>query len=1022
MPAEKLGQPCWIKDHVDQAIRPIARTDKEGIDYFLASHTPVNNIRHDETDELFNEETLFHNIFSSKGEVLALIHGNPGTGKSHLIHWLKLRTEDALKNKAFKEKVVPLLIQRRTGTLKDALEQIIEQLGEEFSGYLSDVRTALSKISSDTAREKLIGDIGLELRPQQRANRNREPLPNVLKDLAEVCVGSKGFRDWLSREGGVSDRIIKHLTEDQTSETGEIEDSLPKFTAKELFPDVHYKRNDIRIVLDLLDEFDLEPELAEQAAEYFNEVLPDAIKQMTGLSGTNLQDIFDRIRADLKKRGETLALFIEDVSVMSALDEEVFLAVEPRTGNNLCRMIAVLGSTNEGWNRLPDNQKQRVTHPISLGETADASWKNDPESVAKFTARYMNTVRLSNEQINSVAEYRRSSGKDINISACDNCPVREECHLKFGKVQVGTVEVGTFPLTLTAPKRLLNNLKDSSAARKNARGLLTKILLPVLEDGFVQLQERRFPNAAKFAVSMNPIPFWTGFKQSYCGNWSDSQIDRLEFLAQGWVNAEDADDLAGKLKPFLEPIGLPKFSRQPIVDTSNKSKKDNNQQQDTTPRKKETPVTNTRLNKILQSLDDWFKKKEKLQEDVEIRKLLAEMVRNSIRWEDTTTVPLEVWKSAIGGANDYGFVRIEDQFHSPQAQTMFIDFSRDQETRNVIEALTQFRYAGNKSWDFEHGEHHKRVVTQWLHRNQQNIIKQLELPQNLDSDVPLRSAVQILSTTVLVRQKTKLSSEMPELLNSVLADGWREEPSALSSEWKSLLDDMRLTHKKMLGFITSELNVPQGRTGGLNFINPIPVLKAALDFAAEPKIEIPGEDYFKTPWKSRFSVFQNKNRYANFAVVLEAERKAIDEMVGSIRFNLRSVGYNTDQLPDAIGEFCFDLNELIKSQTEAKMPHPYPPFDELKANKVYTERKDVWRTAVKNAEELAAGNDLMQVIKFDSRNLVEADRSLAIALDYISIIERDIETQNENFNKENDPLLLEENLLKTLEEIENLQQ
>jgi hypothetical protein len=1021
MPAEKLGQPCWIKDHVDQAIRPIARTDKEGIDYFLASHTPINNIRHDETDELFNEETLFHNIFSSKGEVLALIHGNPGTGKSHLIHWLKLRTEDALKNKAFKEKVVPVLIQRRTGTLKDALEQIIEQLGEQFSGYLSDVRTALSKISSDTAREKLIGDIGLELRPQQRANRNREPLPNVLKDLAEVCVGSKGFRDWLSREGGVSDRIIKHLTEDHTSETDEIEDSLPKFTSKELFPDVHYKRNDIRIVLDLLDEFDLEPELAEQAAKYFNEVLPDAIKQMTGLSGTNLQDIFDRIRADLKKRGETLALFIEDVSVMSALDEEVFLAVEPRTGNNLCRMIAVLGSTNEGWNRLPDNQKQRVTHPISLGETADASWKDDPESVAKFAARYMNTVRLSNEQINSVAEYRRSSGKDINISACDNCPVREECHLKFGKVQVGTVEVGTFPLTLTAPKRLLNNLKDSSAARKNARGLLTKILLPVLEDGFVQLQERRFPNATKFAVSINPIPFWTGFKQGYCGNWSDFDIDRLEFLAQGWVNAEGANDLAGKLEPFLEPLGLPKFSKQPSTIASNELKKENAQQQQIiTPRKKESPATNTRLNKILQSLDDWFKKKEKLQEDVEIRKLLAELVRNSIRWEDVASVPLEVWKSAIGGANDYGFVRIEDQFHSPQAQTMFIDFPRDEETRNVIEALTQFRYAGNRSWDFEHGEHHKRVVAQWLRRNQQNIIKQLELPQNLDANVPLKSAVQIISTTVLVRQKTNLSPEMPELLKSVLTDSWNEDTSTLSREWKSLLDDMKLTHKKLLGFIMSELNVPQGRTGGINFINSVPVLKAALDFAAQPKIEIPGEDYFQSYWKSRFSVLQNKNKYSNFVTALEAERSAIDEVVRNIRFNLRRVGYNTDQLHDAISEFCSDLNDLLITQKEAKTFYPYDPFDRLMKDKIFTERKNVWRTAVKNAEEVAAGDDLMQVMKFDSQNLVEVDRSLAIALEYIAIIEKDIETQNENLNKEGDPLLLEENLLKTLEEIENL--
>lgn len=409
MPANKLGEPCWFRENVDQAINVAARTDEEGVDYFLASHAPVANIRHDETGEEYNEESLFQILLNSKNEVLALIHGDPGTGKSHLIHWLKLRTEDALRKGKLK-KIIPVLIQRRTGTLKDALEQMIEQLGEDFRHYLSPVQEALSKISSDTAREKLVNNIGIELRPQQRADKKREPLPKMLKDLAEVCIGSKGFRDWLCRENGISDLVIRHLTEKHLSENGEVQvvEKLPRFTAAELLPETKYRKpqENTQAVLGLLDEFEFESELVEQAADFFNDVLPDAIKEMTGLSGTNLRDIFDRIRADLKKRGDTLVLFIEDVSVMSALDEEVFTAVEPLTRKDLCRLIAVVGSTNEGWNRLPDNQKQRITHPISLGGSGNY-WQNHSQNIAKFAARYLNTVRLTREQIGEVATYRR---------------------------------------------------------------------------------------------------------------------------------------------------------------------------------------------------------------------------------------------------------------------------------------------------------------------------------------------------------------------------------------------------------------------------------------------------------------------------------------------------------------------------------------------------------------------------------------------------------------------------------------
>lgn len=1028
MPTTKLGLPCWDKENVEQAIRPIARTDEEGVDYFLASHSPVGNIRHDRTGEEFNEESLFRALFSSKSEVLALVHGDPGTGKSHLIHWLKLRTEDELRQRKIKN-VKAVLIQRRTGSLKDALEQMIEQLGEDFKHYLSPVQEALSRISSDIAKEKFIDSIAIELRPQQRADKKREPLPRRLKDLAEICH-SQGFRSWLCREYGVANAVVKQLNEKHSSENEDFatNGNQPQFTSTELIPDAIYRKpkDNTETVRNLIEDLEFEEDLLEQAVKFLNEVLPDAIKEMTGLSGTNLRSIFDRIRADLKKRGETLALFIEDVSVMSALDEEVFTAVEPQTRNDLCRMIAVLGSTNQGLNRLMDNQKDRITHPISLGGKATADWQKDTQAVAEFAARYLNTVRLTRDEIRAVATYRRNGGDDISISACDRCPVRDECHPKFGKTQVGTVEVGLYPFSVIAPRQLLNDLSGKFATQKNARGLLTQILLPALDSNYESLEIGKFPNADKFAVVRHEVSFWGPFKQMYCGGWEESEIKRLEFLAQGWVHAENADELAAQLSPFLAPLNFREFSKR----TTKASKAISAREIDrpAEPQKPVEPATNTKLDKIRQSLKNWVEG-EKLSPDGEPRELLAGLIRNSISWNDFFAPPLEEWRRLLGIISDdeeaisntsrLKFVKIEGQTSDPATAPTFINFPRNEETRSLIEALAQFRHAGNKSWNFEHGEYHKRVVAQWLRRNQSKIIEQLKPPSDLDINAPIASAVQILSIGALVRQRIKLPSELPELLKSVLAESWSEEPFALSSEWKSLIKDMQLKHKDMLRFLTNEINVPQGRTGGINFINAIPALTAALDFAAAPKIQIPSDDYFQRFWKSRYSAFQNKSRYANFVEALKAERAAIGEVLENIEFGLRGFGYETENLPEALATFCSDLVELLKAQTEAKETHPYTPFEDL-GRGVFANRKDVWQTAVKRAQIVVADDDVIQTLTFNPQTLKEAENALSIAFEYISRVENSVNNRLQNFEQEGDPDLLTAAILVSLENIEQM--
>ena len=61
------------------------------------------------------------------------------------------------------ENIVPVLVQRRNGSLKDALEQIVEQLPDKhFANFLEPISRALENISEATAREKLVSQIALE--------------------------------------------------------------------------------------------------------------------------------------------------------------------------------------------------------------------------------------------------------------------------------------------------------------------------------------------------------------------------------------------------------------------------------------------------------------------------------------------------------------------------------------------------------------------------------------------------------------------------------------------------------------------------------------------------------------------------------------------------------------------------------------------------------------------------------------------------------------------------------------------
>jgi hypothetical protein len=558
---QRLGEPCWTDANLEATIRTVAAMGDESASRFLATHAPITHVRVGDTDRTLSDAKVFESIARlSARENVVLVHGAPGTGKSHLINWIKLRYDHAVESGELSG-VMPVLVRRRTGSLKDALEQLVEQLPERFHTYLEPVQTAIDRISEKEARKKLATELHLEL-GVRREDAGKEKLPRTIRHLAEA-FHSEGFGAWLCREGGVIDRNIQQLI--SPSEVRERE-SFPAFTADEFRitnPQQRSRGLNTDNVLRLIDELEDEPKSAEQAAALCNESLRGALRELMGLGNAALSTILRGIRQDLRKENMRLVLLIEDVSTLSVLDDEVVNAVEPQDDASLCDLTAVLGMTEQAYQRLRDNQYQRIAGSgLLLSFPKDASadaWVDDDVQIDRFVARYLNAARLSDINVDQIADRRRKSG-DVGVSACDDCPIRETCHAAFGSVAFDDdTVVGLFPFRPSTAHYLLDHLDSGqTGVRPTQRGLLDHVTKPVMR--YVGALAEGDRHALILPITRRPPTDWQTLAETFLGGWAQVDRERFRLLAEAWTPKVKASDIASDLKPLIKPFGLPDYS------------------------------------------------------------------------------------------------------------------------------------------------------------------------------------------------------------------------------------------------------------------------------------------------------------------------------------------------------------------------------------------------------------------------------------------------------------------------------
>jgi hypothetical protein len=438
------------------------------------------------------------------GYLFIPVVGGSGTGKSHLVRWVKDQTEG---EPGWEVRYLP---KNRTG-LRRAIEIVIRDLsGPRIDEAREALQSAPAHTESDEiVAERLLDELALlvsqldqhQTGPQedQRTAQLRKKLSRDLPDLLRDPV----VRRKLVADGAVVQRLVGLALRGREEGDG-LDDDATHFLDTD-FPLTFVEMGDAtKGARDLLRKLATIPQLKDAAVAMINEALPAAEKRVAVSNQVDLVEVFREVRRALHCDGRQLALFVEDLTVLHGIEREFLDAiVEPTLSGDgdMCSLRMIFAVTEGHFDDL-DTVRTRCDDAYWL----DAPYGEDgvdQEEALSFVARYLNATRLDPNEIDE--EWRGRNKDDDNWlrNACKTCPHQEVCHDTFGTSREG---YGLYPLNDVAAGRFVHSL---STERFDPRDVVREVINRLLLQGSGELRRGGFPASstlAPFDQNSDPLP------------------------------------------------------------------------------------------------------------------------------------------------------------------------------------------------------------------------------------------------------------------------------------------------------------------------------------------------------------------------------------------------------------------------------------------------------------------------------------------------------------------------------------
>lgn len=811
---------CWDPVKVREVINPEAEAVPDAV--FRAVHSPWVLRASEPIGTAFQQLTPsayrdldpleFVNQFTqdSRPHVQVAIIGRSGSGKSHLIHWLKLQLPSNAQR-------LVLLIPKVGTSLRSILGMIIAHLPEEervpFYEQLNKVGEATA--TREGQRERLLFEIAQAIREEQ-------PTPGPDQEVEEELIRTLPdlFQDpHMKSRHFLTDRsVVSSIVDHVFSAPNAYRPTDDRRAFR--IDDLPTEGNDIKnaskqaraaIEAIYLDEALYKP----MAVGLINRVLNTAITRALSFSGDRLIHLMTTLRQFLKQEGKELVLLIEDFARLQGIDRALLQALLVQGDEKTCKVRWAIAVTTGFFESVAETVYTRMTFLVDMDQSAGhADNAHDRASaLAEFTARYLNAVRLGRTTLESWSA-SAPVGSDVP-NACDPCPRRESCHEAFGTEE----SVGLFPFTRQALYTMTGRVEDASTTSFNPRTLQTSILGKVLDNFAPDLREQKFPPLALLTQlgGMRRLTLAKKVQLQQAIPSSDA-VDRLTTALELW-------DGTGVLHNL--PVGIRAVFGLPEIPTDLKETVALPGLVATTP----APLPPVGPSDPTEDrLLGWATRGEHLEQVLaqRIRTALFDAIADAIDWDAvglvrgafasaTSARPFRRNSIHLLNAGSTVPSAVELQIPPPHC-------SNETHVRVALALQGLLKSQEHGDWGFKGGAEALPMFLEFLDDWCREVVKQLQtIAGGADNWNPTTAAVELLLVGAALGGKVKPDDSTEELLSAVLAS--LPEESFFGGSAASLFRKISNRQEKCLTLVRSVTSATKGGTQGA-MIDPRTILRA----------------------------------------------------------------------------------------------------------------------------------------------------------------------------------------------------
>jgi hypothetical protein len=944
------------------------------LDYFLLTHKPFKNIRMSSKglflngEQIFHENELYKTIMDNRDKhQFHVVKGDNGSGKSHLIRWIKENYERDAKNEAV------IFISRMQSTLKGALQQIIHSeviQNHETANRLKKLIDANEHLDDKHLKNVILAHFMIAVKEDDDSH-NVKLRPNKRKNLQEF-LSSQETSELLLREDGPIDRIQKKLASDVKNEV--MNDVDPHFVPEDFYITSalaqELKKTDVSTrALKIINEIqestqeDVQEEVEEfreLLATYLNQFLDKVVQECLHLRGTDLKDIFTLLRQELKKESKNLTLFIEDITSFTGVDKDLVevLITDHKENESLCRLISIVGITNGYYKTsLPGNIKDRITSHIEIDNVVI----QDPDECAELAGRYINAVFLEHKQI----QEWKNSGYTL-----DEFPVAttfKQHHWANFKIVDQGLELSIFPFTKAALWNFYSNLDVQTP-----RNFLQSVLLQYIQKYVVDGPKGEFPpEIDKVIADFKRVPNWKNPTtdrvlkkevpahlndryQTLFRIWGNGTMDRQFIDGKQVVGGLEEDvfrvfglstvrglevantgvtgitPLGGQVKP--KPTGENEPRLKPVDEGKRKPPVGGGEP--TNPPVEppiELPVVEVQtikeLDEAYSEIEQWVKG-EPLTSTWIFGDILN-FIREYIHW-DLEGVSTLIVKDFL--TNNY--VLIEGQTKSVRIkEENALMFKRSDVLRYALEALAQYKFEGTGSWNFAGSQMALLSLHTWIEMEKENILSFLRKPydymgESWDMDGYVVAAE--FYTTSLMNGFTGDEKNAEDIYLQLVQDKNKNKVQQHSQPWVTMTKFLNLEHTDLFRRYFNELqgSVTRAASASTFFFDAYEMIETIdrlknLDF----KLKIEDIPKGSSSWYTSVNIISSIQAEDRLKKAMNEEIVHSTEVVDKFR-SILGDQFTLENVEHTVKE----MKRMLDYLKEIMEPYNHSPFDVLYKN------------------------------------------------------------------------------------------